>query len=94
MSREFTDALQDEMAPMMTKEEIQMMISGLVDQIEARMWRVVAFATGILIGVIAIATTLILTLNRLQRREHAAQTDQRADQQMQLRRPFQHRVER
>lgn len=63
VSREFTDALQDEMAPLMTKEEIQMLISGLVDQIEARMWRVAAFATGILIGVIAIATTLILALN-------------------------------
>ena len=51
------------MAPLVTKDEIQMMLSGLVDQIEARMWRVAAFATGILIGVIAIATTLILALD-------------------------------
>ena len=66
VSREFTDALQDEMAPMMTKAEIQMMISGLVDQFEARVWRAVVIASGITIGAvltaIAIATTLILTL--------------------------------
>ena len=55
------------MAPLMTKEEIQWLLAGLVDQIEARMWRVVAFATGIiiaaLIGALAIAVSLILTLD-------------------------------
>ncbi len=67
VSRQFTEALQDEMAPLMTKEEIQWLLAGLVDQIEARMWRVVAFATGIiiaaLIGALAIAVSLILTLD-------------------------------
>lgn len=67
VSREFTEALQDEMAPLMTKDEIQMLISGLVDQIEARVWRVVAIVSGIvvavLLGAIAVATTLILTLD-------------------------------
>ena len=66
-AREFTEALQDEMAPLMTREEIQWMIAGLLDQVEARMWRVVAIVSGlvvaILLGAIAVATTLILTLD-------------------------------
>lgn len=63
VSRQFTDALQDEMAPLMTKEEIHMLISGLVDQFEARMWRVIAIATGLQLSALALATTLILTLD-------------------------------
>jgi DNA recombination-dependent growth factor C len=64
VSRESSDALQDEMAPMMTKEEIQMMIAGLVDQFEARMWRVVAAATGLqLTALAAVAAILIAVLN-------------------------------
>lgn len=67
VSREFTEALQDEMAPLMTKNEIQLMIASLLDQLEARMWRVVAIASGViigtLIGALAIATSLILTLD-------------------------------
>ena len=63
VSRQFTEALQDEMAPLMTKDEIQMLISGLVDQFEARMWRVIAIATGLQLSALALATTLILTLD-------------------------------
>ena len=68
ISRDFTEALQDEMAPLMTKEEIQMMIAGMVDQIEARLWRIIAIATGLIIGTmltaIGIATgVLIAVLN-------------------------------
>lgn len=63
VSRQFTDALQDEMAPLMTKEEIHMLISGLVDQFEAQMWRVIAIATGLQLTALALATTLILTLD-------------------------------
>ncbi len=63
VSRQFTEALQDEMAPLMTKDEIQMLISGLVDQFEARMWRVIAIATGLQLTALALATTLILTLD-------------------------------
>ena len=63
ISRDFTEALQDEMAPLMTKEEIQMMISGLVDQIEARMWRVVAIATGLQLTALGIVAGVIIALN-------------------------------
>ncbi len=68
ISRDFTKALQDEIAPLMTKEEIQMMIAGMVDQIEARLWRIIAIATGLIIGTmltaIGIATgVLIAVLN-------------------------------
>lgn len=63
VSRDFTDALQDELAPLMTKDEIQMMISGLVDQIEARMWRVVAIATALQLTAIGIAAGVIIALN-------------------------------
>ncbi len=62
-SREFADALQDEFSPMMTKEEIQLMISGLVDQFETRMWRVVAIATALQLTAIATAAGLIIALN-------------------------------
>ncbi len=56
------------MAPLMTKEEIQMMIAGMVDQIEARLWRIIAISTGLIIGTmltaIGIATgVLIAVLN-------------------------------
>lgn len=51
VSRDFTNALQDEMAPLMTRDEIQMMISGLVDQFEARVWRVVAVVAGVMIAI-------------------------------------------
>ena len=55
------------MAPLMTKEEIQMMIIGVVDQIEVRMWRIIAIATGITIGTLltalGIATALIISLD-------------------------------
>ena len=67
VSRDFTEALQDEMAPLMTKEEIQMMIVGVVDQIEARLWRIIAIATGLTIGTLltalGIATALIISLD-------------------------------
>ncbi len=63
VSRDFTDALQDEMAPLMTKDEIQLMISGLVDQIETRMWRVVAIATALQLTAIGIAAGVIVALN-------------------------------
>ena len=63
VSRDFTEALQEEMAPLMTKEEIQMMISGLVDQIEARMWRVVAIATGLQLTALGIVAGVIIALN-------------------------------
>ena len=67
VSRDFTEALQEEMAPLMTKEEIQMMIIGVVDQIEVRMWRIIAIATGITIGTLltalGIATALIISLD-------------------------------
>ena len=62
-AREFAEALQDEMAPLMTQQEIQLMISGLVDQIEARMWRVTATGVVILSAIAGITTTLILALN-------------------------------
>jgi DNA recombination-dependent growth factor C len=62
VSREFTDALQDEMAPMMAKEEIQMMISGLVDQFEARMWRVVAIATGLQLTALAVVAAILIAV--------------------------------
>ena len=62
-AREFTDALQDEMTPLTTKEEIQMLISGLADQFEARMWRVVAIATGLQLTALGIAAGLIIALN-------------------------------
>lgn len=67
VSRDFTEALQDEMAPLMRKEEIQMMIVGVVDQIEARLWRIIAIATGLTIGTLltalGIATALIISLD-------------------------------
>ncbi len=63
VSRDFTEALQDEMAPLMTKEEIQMMIAGLVDQFETRMWRVVAIATGVQLTAIGVAAAVIIAVN-------------------------------
>ena len=67
VSRDFTEALQDEMAPLMRKEEIEMMIVGVVDQIEARLWRIIAIATGLIIGTLltalGIATALIISLD-------------------------------
>ncbi len=66
VSRDFTDALQDEMAPLMTRDEIQMMISGLVDQIEARVWRVVAVVAGLLIAIqltaLAVAVAVLIAV--------------------------------
>ena len=66
VSRNFTDALQDEMAPLMTKEEIQMMISGLVDQFEARVWRVVAVVAGLMIAIqltaLAVAVAVLIAV--------------------------------
>ena len=62
VSREFTDVLQDEMAPLMTKEEIQMMMSGLVDQIEARVWRVVAIAAGLMTAVLLAALAIAVAV--------------------------------
>ena len=47
----------------MTKEEIQLMVTGVVDQIEARMWRVVAIATGIQLTAIVASATLIIALS-------------------------------
>lgn len=65
VSRDFTDALQDELAPLMTRDEIQLMISGLVDQFEARVWRALAVATAIIIGTtltaLGIVTAILLT---------------------------------
>ncbi len=40
-----------------------MMISGLVDQIEARMWRVVAIATGLQLTALGIVAGVIIALN-------------------------------
>ena len=60
-ARDMTEALGDEIAPLVTKEEIQMMISGLVDQFEARIWRVVAVATGIQLTALGIIAAILLT---------------------------------
>ena len=62
VSREFTEALQDEMAPLMTKTEVQMMISGLVDQIEARVWRVVAVVAGLMTAVLLAALAIAVAV--------------------------------
>lgn len=63
VSRNFAQVLQDEATPLATKEEVQLMISGLVEQFEARMWRVVAVATGIQLTAIGIAAAVIIALN-------------------------------
>ena len=62
VSLEFTDALQDEMAPLMTKEEIQMTISGLVDQLEARIWRAAAIAGALYLTALAIAVGVLIAV--------------------------------
>ncbi|MDE2987683.1 MAG: hypothetical protein OXT70_06460 [Chloroflexota bacterium] len=62
-AREFAEALHDEMTPLMTKEEIQSMISGLVDQFETRMWRVVAIATGLQLTALGVVAGVIIALN-------------------------------
>ena len=51
VSRDFTAALQEEMAPLITKDEVQTMTSGLVDQFEARVWRIVAVVAGVMIAI-------------------------------------------
>lgn len=51
------------MTPLMTKEEIQSMISGLVDQFETRMWRVVAIATGLQLTALGVVAGVIIALN-------------------------------
>ena len=66
VSREFTDALQNEMMPLMPKEDIQAMIGGLVDQFEARVWRVIAVVAGlmtaILLAALAIAVGVLIAV--------------------------------
>ncbi|MXV81250.1 MAG: hypothetical protein F4X58_04275 [Chloroflexi bacterium] len=61
-AREFADALQDELTPMMAKEEIQLMISGLVDQVEARIWRVAAIAGALYLTALAIAVGVLIAV--------------------------------
>ncbi|MCY3571049.1 MAG: hypothetical protein OXH19_06870 [Chloroflexi bacterium] len=62
-AREFAEALHDEMTPLMTREEIQLMISGLVDQFETRMWWVVAIATGLQLTALGVVAGVIIALN-------------------------------
>lgn len=61
-ARELADALQDELTPMMAKEEIQLMISGLVDQVEARIWRVAAIAGALYLTALAIAVGVLIAV--------------------------------
>ncbi|MXX48016.1 MAG: hypothetical protein F4088_07335 [Chloroflexi bacterium] len=61
-AREFADVLQDELTPMMAKEEIQLMISGLVDQVEARIWRVAAIAGALYLTALAIAVGVLIAV--------------------------------
>lgn len=61
-AREFAEALQDELTPMMAKEEIQLMISGLVDQVEARIWRVAAIAGALYLTALAIAVGVLIAV--------------------------------
>jgi len=47
---------------MMAKEEIQLMISGLVDQVEARIWRVAAIAGALYLTALAIAVGVLIAV--------------------------------
>lgn len=61
-AREFAAALQDEMTPLMAKEEIQLLISRLVDQVEVRIWRVAAIAGALYLTTLAIAVGVLIAV--------------------------------
>ncbi len=62
-ARETVDWLQDEMEPLVANPELELMLDRLLAQMEARMWRIVATATALLLAALAIATGLIIALN-------------------------------
>ena len=74
VARDFVEALQDEMSPLVTDEQVRLILDSLLPQIDARMaelenrmWRIVAIATGLTIGTLltalGIATGLIIALD-------------------------------
>ena len=69
-SREFSEALQDEMRDVVLSPEQEQLLSNLMTQIDARMarleariWQVFGIATGLYISALGVATGVIIALN-------------------------------
>ncbi len=65
-SREFTDALQDEMKPLAGEEKLDLMMAQIdvrFAQMEVRMWRMGLALAALLLTAMGIATALIIALN-------------------------------
>ena len=62
-SREFVNALQDEMEQVVLEPQLRLMLDLAMARMEGQIWRAVFAGTAVLLAALGIATGLIIALN-------------------------------